>query len=169
MFGIFNSAMGNVNTQSGNFSKAFGDNLKRLRGPRTQAAFARFLGITNQSTYHRYESGRVPSLEILGHIASQVGVTIGELLASRPPDEAKTAEASFPLRLSDFTDAELTDIISFLLADARARPLHVKDFSVDLAGWLMEQQQRRIRTANALATRAAIIQPYKKSKREKIS
>lgn len=56
-------------------------NLKMLRGERSQMEFARFLGISNQVTYHRYENGRVPRASGLQQIASRIGITVDELLS----------------------------------------------------------------------------------------
>ena len=61
-------------------SKKFGACLRRLRGPASQAAFGRALGILSQPTYLRYERGRVPAPEILDQIATALGVTVESLL-----------------------------------------------------------------------------------------
>ena len=54
----------------------------------SQAEFAKFLGIPNQVTYHRYENGRVPKAHILQVIATRLGITVDELLAPISNDRA---------------------------------------------------------------------------------
>lgn len=61
-----------------------------MRGAVSQAQFANLLGITNQVTYHRYESGRVPKAEILQRIANRFGITVDALLS--PLHEARAGE-----------------------------------------------------------------------------
>lgn len=56
-------------------------NLKAIRGEASQADFAKVLGIANQVTYHRYESGRVPKAEILHEISDRLGISLEELLS----------------------------------------------------------------------------------------
>lgn len=68
-------------------------NLRALRGARTQAEFAAFLGIANQQTYHRYESGRVPKAETLRQIAGRIGITVDELLTPLPVERIAAVAA----------------------------------------------------------------------------
>jgi transcriptional regulator with XRE-family HTH domain len=70
--------------QKKNSFSVVGPNLRALRGAHSQAEFAKFLGITNQVTYHRYENGRVPKAEVLQKIAERVGITLDELLSPLP-------------------------------------------------------------------------------------
>jgi transcriptional regulator with XRE-family HTH domain len=63
-----------------NLSKIFSGRLRAFRGSRSQAEFAKYLGIDNQATYHRYEAGRIPKPEILSKIAYRLGVTTDYLL-----------------------------------------------------------------------------------------
>ena len=93
-------------TISQNFSRA----LLAARGDRTQAEFARLLGIANQQTYQRYEKGLVPSGEILFHIATKLGVTVDTLLTGGK--ERKTDE------LSEFVPwgSELEESTQFTIA-----------------------------------------------------
>ena len=65
-----------------NYSRAFGDRLCELRAGIPKAVFARKLGISNPSTYQNYESGRVPDLQLVQHIATVCGVSITWLLDS---------------------------------------------------------------------------------------
>lgn len=58
----------------------FGKRLEELRGHRSKADFARFLGIESAVNYGRYEAGRVPDPEILCEIANRTGCTIDWLL-----------------------------------------------------------------------------------------
>ena len=67
---------------------AVGQNLRAIRGGLSQAEFAKFLGIPNQVTYHRYENGRVPKAHILQVIATRLGITVDELLAPISNDRA---------------------------------------------------------------------------------
>lgn len=57
----------------------FSERLKSLRGDKTRAAFARFLGIP-PAMYHRYERGQVPKDRNLKVIADHCGVTVDWLL-----------------------------------------------------------------------------------------
>jgi transcriptional regulator with XRE-family HTH domain len=63
---------------------AFAERLKTARGERSQAEFARFLGIKHQQTYQRYEAGQIPSGDVLHGIAIKLGVTMNELLGELP-------------------------------------------------------------------------------------
>ena len=65
-----------------NYSRAFGNRLCELRAGIPKAVFARKLGISNPSTYQNYESGRVPDLQLVQHIATVCGVSITWLLDS---------------------------------------------------------------------------------------
>lgn len=64
-------------------STTIGDNfsvmLNRLRGARSKAEFARFLGVSPQ-VYQRYEHGRVPRADMLSAICSRCGVTVESML-----------------------------------------------------------------------------------------
>lgn len=64
---------------SKNFSPTFGQRLKTLRGNRPQLEFAKMLGIPHQSTYCRYEQGRLPKLNTLKSMANRLGVTVDHL------------------------------------------------------------------------------------------
>jgi transcriptional regulator with XRE-family HTH domain len=58
----------------------FSGKLKTLRGDLTQTAFAKKLGIP-QNTYHRYEKGeRVPDIKALTKISKSLNVSADELL-----------------------------------------------------------------------------------------
>jgi len=77
-----------VNT---NRKKSFSNvaaNLKTIRGEVSQSDFAKVLGIANQVTYHRYESGRVPKAEILHQISDRLGINLDELLSPISPMRA---------------------------------------------------------------------------------
>jgi transcriptional regulator with XRE-family HTH domain len=60
-------------------SDLFSERLRKLRGSRNKATFARFLGIP-APMYHRYELGQVPKNENLRVIAEHCGVTVDWLL-----------------------------------------------------------------------------------------
>ena len=58
----------------------FSGKLKMLRGDLTQTAFAKKLGIP-QNTYHRYEKGeRVPDIQALSKISKGLNISADELL-----------------------------------------------------------------------------------------
>lgn len=63
-------------------SNYFQRRLKELRGDRTKAEFAAFLGFA-PPVYQRYEDGRIPRAEYLSVIADKCGTTVEELL--HPP------------------------------------------------------------------------------------
>ena len=67
------------------FSRIFSERLKKLRGERGKSAFGRLLGITNPSTYHNYESGRVPDSQTVKEIAEKCNVTVDWLLGRDAP------------------------------------------------------------------------------------
>ena len=77
--------------------KIFCARLKERRGDLTQAAFARQLGM-NQQTYQRYETGvREPDLDTLHQIGVQAEVSVDWLLGlsdapPRPHPPDRTAE-----------------------------------------------------------------------------
>ena len=62
-------------------SNFFSERLFALRGNRTKAEFARFLGIP-APMYHRYELGQIPKNENLKVISEKCGVTVDSLLSS---------------------------------------------------------------------------------------
>ena len=72
-------------------AKNFAESLRSARGNRSQAEFARYLGIKHQQTYQAYESGRVPDGETLHQISLKLGVTIDALLSDRTQEEAEAA------------------------------------------------------------------------------
>ena len=60
--------------------KKITDRLKTLRGSKSQAEFAKSLGLT-QVAYGRYELGtREPSIDLLIHIAKELSVSIDWLV-----------------------------------------------------------------------------------------
>lgn len=61
-------------------SDIFSRRLKELRGSRNKSVFGRFLGIANASTYHNYESGRLPDSRVVQDIAMRCGVSVDWLL-----------------------------------------------------------------------------------------
>jgi transcriptional regulator with XRE-family HTH domain len=78
-----------VNTEMKTSISPVPANLRTIRGDLGQAEFAKFLGIANQATYQRYESGRVPKVDILVQIAKRLGITLDELLA--PIEQSRAA------------------------------------------------------------------------------
>ena len=76
--------------------KIFCSRLKECRGNQTQTAFAKQLGM-NQQTYQRYESGiREPDLETLHQIGVSACVSIDWLLglSDRPPNPSPPDRAA---------------------------------------------------------------------------
>jgi transcriptional regulator with XRE-family HTH domain len=55
--------------------------LEWLRGDRSQAEFAGFLGLGSQQTYRNYEAGRVPKPEIIQQIAVKLNLSPADLLS----------------------------------------------------------------------------------------
>lgn len=74
--------------QKSSIAQHFAESLRSARGSRSQAEFARYLGIKHQQTYQAYESGRVPDGETLHQISLKLGVTIDALLSSESQAEA---------------------------------------------------------------------------------
>lgn len=64
-------------------SDLFATRLKELRGTRSKAEFARFIGVP-APMYHRYELGQVPKSHYLQVISDRCGVTIEYLLGDVP-------------------------------------------------------------------------------------
>ena len=85
----------------------FAVNLRRLRGELSQAAFARFLGIS-QPRYANYELGnREPDLITLCNIADITGKTTDELLGRKnlsqsPPDRSAELKRKIEAVLRDY-------------------------------------------------------------------
>src|SRR5262245_60424165 len=52
-----------------------------MRGGRSQAEFAQFLGLSSQQTYRNYEAGRIPKPEILQQIAVKLNIDPTDLLS----------------------------------------------------------------------------------------
>lgn len=77
--------------QKSSLARNFAESLRSARGNRSQAEFARYLGIKHQQTYQAYESGRVPDGETLHQISSKLGVTIDALLSGGPQSDLETA------------------------------------------------------------------------------
>lgn len=69
------------------FSKILSANLRGARGNRSQAEFARILGIKHQQTYHNYEAGQPPKGDVLLQIARRLGTTCEKLLTMEMDDE----------------------------------------------------------------------------------
>jgi transcriptional regulator with XRE-family HTH domain len=61
-------------------SSFFASRLKTLRGTRSQAEFAVFLGIGSQQAYQRYEGGRIPRMDVLSGMAHRLGVSVDSLI-----------------------------------------------------------------------------------------
>jgi transcriptional regulator with XRE-family HTH domain len=83
-----------VNNFVKDFSQAFSQRLRELRGTQSKSAFGRFLGIPNPSTYHNYERGRVPDSQTVSDIAQRCSVTVDWLLGR---DDALPPQPTAPL------------------------------------------------------------------------
>ena len=55
--------------------------MEWLRGNRSQAEFAQFLGLSSQQTYRNYEAGRIPKPETLQQIAVKLHLDPTDLLS----------------------------------------------------------------------------------------
>lgn len=88
-------------------SKSFAEALVKARGERSQAEFARALGIANQQTYQRYENGLVPSGLVLYNIATRLGVSVDALLTGGklPAGAAAVAHENCVLWATEMLDA----------------------------------------------------------------
>lgn len=86
-------------------------NLKAIRGEASQADFAKVLGIANQVTYHRYESGRVPKAEILHELSERLGISLEELLSPISPMRAAViyTQATIKQMLPEANDSKLSE------------------------------------------------------------
>jgi transcriptional regulator with XRE-family HTH domain len=94
----------------------------------TQAEFGKLLGVTNISVA-RYEAGRIPHLQILGHIGSIGGVTVGWIL------QGGDAEDSRQLRGENTTVLDMPQSVQKLIAFLRKE-------SGKLAGLPREKRKR---------------------------
>ena len=95
--------------QMESFSKSFSESLKRLRGDRSQAEFARFLGIEHQATYQRYEAGRIPDGDVLYQMATRLGITMEDLLLGK-----KLTSSPVVVESRDNIIQEAEDFLAFL-------------------------------------------------------
>ena len=95
-------------------SNIFSRNLKRLRGNRTQAEFAKHLGFQTQAGYSRYENGIVPGQRVLTRIANKLGMDPRDLLTAKP--EAK--EKPLIPREEDSSSAVRVPLVSWAAAGA---------------------------------------------------
>ena len=79
-------------------SQVFAQRIRELRGDRSKSAFGRFLNISNPSTYHNYEAGRIPSSRIVKEIADKCATSVDWLLGrteSRYPQGQERKIGSF--------------------------------------------------------------------------
>lgn len=95
-------------------SKKFSERLKALRGEKSQADFAKELGISNSVTYHRYEAGRIPKMEILKSLADKLGIDVNELFGkpSLPLASLKETPAMY---ISNDKDRILREVFEILI------------------------------------------------------
>jgi transcriptional regulator with XRE-family HTH domain len=99
-------------TRGGELGRVFSENLRKLRGDQSQAEFASRLGIPHQQTYQRYESGLVPSGEILHRMSKLLAVSIDQLF------EPGGVDGMAPIFVVD----------TFIRENFRAKPLHELTF-----------------------------------------
>lgn len=110
-----------VNTEM-ELSETFAERLKELRGKRSQADFARLLGIANPPTYQRYEAGRIPDPEILCQIANQFGVTVDWLLGRDTPHAVvKEAGVEYAVRSLPRLIDELAKLLGVAESEVRKK------------------------------------------------
>lgn len=110
-------------------AEIFSERLRELRGNRSQADFAQFLGIGQQRTYANYEKGRIPGGAILEQICNRLGVSADYLLGSQNEivpqivcdltDAIIIAEDKPPAAL---TDRELNAALAAILQDFHSVP-----------------------------------------------
>ncbi len=81
-----------MSTPNGNL---FSKRLRALRGARSKAEFARFLGLL-PPVYQRYEEGRKPKADILSVMAEKLGVTIEWLLGSEDSNYSARGVVDIP-------------------------------------------------------------------------
>jgi Predicted transcriptional regulators len=65
-------------------SNDFSGRLRSLRGERSKAEFARFLGVS-APVYQRYEDGRIPRADALQTIAERLSVSVEWLVSGNSP------------------------------------------------------------------------------------
>jgi len=95
-------------------SNFFSGRLVSLRGKRTKAEFARFLGIP-APMYHRYELGQIPKNENLKVIAGKCGVTVDSLLSGKEVVIGSNDETAYWSKRVDELEAKL-EMVSQALA-----------------------------------------------------
>lgn len=95
--------------------------LRELRGSRSKAAFARFLGL-KPPVYQNYENGRVPSPDNLSLIAQKCGTTVDWLLGrqdGKPGQSNLTMVRECPARYGSPGEAgETSDYIALVKGEA---------------------------------------------------
>jgi transcriptional regulator with XRE-family HTH domain len=126
-------------------SNYFSDRLKALRGTRSKAEFARFIGVP-APMYHRYELGQVPKSHYLQVIAARCGVTVEYLLGDNP---------GLAIRASAYPPATKPASSDMMLRDAPAtppQPLCRYPADCDLVQELSKQRQAQADVQAQLAT-----------------
>ena len=128
------------------FSPAFAERLKRLRGRTPAATFARSVGCANPSTYFYWEKGRLPHSSVVNQIADCCHVTVDWLLGRSdtggPPETTREPSAAYcvnrpqpmlcnypvdahlPERLQDLESrlGRIETLLVALLAEERSKP-----------------------------------------------
>jgi transcriptional regulator with XRE-family HTH domain len=119
------------NSLSANFSTA----LATARGNRTQAEFARYLGIPSQQTYQRYENGLIPSGKVLHQISRKLGVTVDSLLVGQPAENVSQTAPGSRSELDVDKEIQLTTALTIVWQHASAAQLReiVKDLITNKA------------------------------------
>lgn len=138
---VFNTKTVMRQYQSVKTLSAVGDNLRAIRGSLSQLEFAKFLGIPNQVTYHRYENGRVPKAHILQQIAERLGIGVDELLS---PISKERAEDIFVYSQSTADPAaadkhELTESTANAIGEASAELVNAKSLKAIVVSFRLEQ------------------------------
>jgi transcriptional regulator with XRE-family HTH domain len=72
-------------------SQIFSRRLRELRGDVNKSKFGRLLGISNPSTYHNYEQGRIPDSQTVKDIAEKCGVSVDWMLGMSDEKNIGTA------------------------------------------------------------------------------
>lgn len=96
-----------------NLPKKFSHRLRSLRGGKTQAEFAKQLGISNVVTYHRYEAGRIPKMEILKTLADKLQIDVNELFGM-PPAQLGTLKETPQMFVGGNKDQQTKEVVELV-------------------------------------------------------
>jgi len=104
-------------------NEIFSARLRELRGKRSQADFANFLGIGQQRTYANYEKGRIPRGEVLEHICAKLGVSADYLLGAKN-EKALEIVCDMSQALVTFEESPAVGLTNQEVANALSSMIH---------------------------------------------